>query len=208
MTNITTHSSATRIQFSNAIVSAVGSGGFLKIYTSGLASLLLQYTFPSTFGTVDGGTGLLTANGMPLAATAIATGVAAEFTVTTSGGTVVYGGNVGLPPLDFTADYTTDTLTVTGHNHANGDIVTVFGPSLPSPLTVLTNYEVGNVSGGTLKLYKDRSVVNLTNNGSGILKISSNPALTLNAGTSLSPSLSVTTGQILSISSLTYTPSV
>jgi hypothetical protein len=77
-----------------SVVTAIGTAGFLNIYTAGLALLLSTVPLPNPAGTVTGG--VLTFSGMPLTeASANASGTAAAATVSTATGgtgTVVVSG--------------------------------------------------------------------------------------------------------------------
>jgi hypothetical protein len=77
-----------------SVVTAIGTAGFLNIYTAGLALLLATVPLPNPAGTVTGG--VLTFSGMPLTeASANASGTAAAATVSTATGgtgTVVVSG--------------------------------------------------------------------------------------------------------------------
>ena len=76
------------------VVTAIGTTGFVNIYTTALGTLLASIPLPNPAGTVTGG--VLTFSGMPISdPTADASGTAAAATVTTAAdgaGTVVVGG--------------------------------------------------------------------------------------------------------------------
>ena len=73
------------------VVTAIGSGGKLKIYTAGLGTLLAQINLANPAGTVSGG--VLTFSGTPLTeASADNTGVAAAATIVDGSGTVIVSG--------------------------------------------------------------------------------------------------------------------
>lgn len=76
------------------VVTAIGTTGFINIYTAGLGTLLASVALPNPAGTVTGG--VLTFSGMPITeSSANASGTAAAATVTTGSngtGTVVISG--------------------------------------------------------------------------------------------------------------------
>lgn len=73
------------------VVTAIGSGGKLKIYTTGLGTLLAQINLPNPAGTVSAG--VLTFSGTPLIeASADNTGIAAAATIVDGSGTVIVSG--------------------------------------------------------------------------------------------------------------------
>lgn len=76
------------------VVTAIGTAGFLNIYTAGLALLLASLPLANPAGTVSAG--VLTLNGTPLSdPTADNSGTAAAATVTTAvdgGGTLIISG--------------------------------------------------------------------------------------------------------------------
>ncbi len=73
------------------VVTAIGSGGKIKIYTVGLGTLLAQIALASVAGTVSGG--VLTFSGTPLTeASADNNGVAAVATIVDGSGTVIVSG--------------------------------------------------------------------------------------------------------------------
>lgn len=100
---------ATKVARMTAVVTAIGSGGKLKLFTSGDV-LLATFTFAATAGTVAGA-GVLTfsdANGGTagiLNTTAVAAGTAAKASITTSGDVEVIGGlTVGTSATDVILD--------------------------------------------------------------------------------------------------------
>jgi len=74
---------------------------------------------------------------------------------------------------EFSVNTSTDVLTSSGGNYADGDIVTVSG-SLPAPLSASTEYEVRDSTGSTFKLAAGAGgdAINITSTGSGTLTIS------------------------------------
>lgn len=73
------------------VVTAIGSGGHIKIYTAALATLLSTINLSNPAGTVTGG--VLSFSGTPLTdSSAAASGTAAAATVTDSSGTVIISG--------------------------------------------------------------------------------------------------------------------
>lgn len=70
----------------------------------------------------------------------------------------------------FTANASTDILTVTAHTLENGDIVTLTtSTTLPAPLSTSEEYEVRDVSGDGLKLANKvgGAAINITDTGTG-----------------------------------------
>lgn len=76
------------------VVTAIGTGGYLNIYTAGLGTLLASIPLANPAGSVT--TGVLSFSGTPLTeSSANASGTAAAATVTTAvngGGTLIIGG--------------------------------------------------------------------------------------------------------------------
>lgn len=73
------------------VVTALGSGGKIRIYTAGLGTLLAQINLANPAGSVSAG--VLTFNGTPLTeAAADATGVAAAAIVVDGSGTTIISG--------------------------------------------------------------------------------------------------------------------
>lgn len=96
----------------DAITSAVGSSGLLRIYdgtrpaTGGTATTLLaELTCNATFAPSASG-GTLTLNAITQDSSANATGTATWFRITTSGGTFVMDGNVGTSGSDLNLNTT------------------------------------------------------------------------------------------------------
>ena len=99
-------STALRNAILDAITTAVGSSGLLRIYdgtrpaTGGSATTLLaQLTCNATFAP-DASSAVLTLNAITADSSADATGTATWFRITTSGGTAVIDGNVGTSGSD------------------------------------------------------------------------------------------------------------
>lgn len=99
-------STAARNAMLDAITTAVGASGLLRIYdgsrpaTGGSATTLLaQLTCNSTFAPAAS-SGVLTLNAITADSSADATGTATWFRITTSGGTAVIDGNVGTSGSD------------------------------------------------------------------------------------------------------------
>jgi len=76
----------------------------------------------------------------------------------------------------FTADDSTDAITITGHHFADGDEVWLEGDDLPAPLKVSRTYYVRDKTTDTFKLtdLKDPDgdlgpAINLTSDGEGII---------------------------------------
>jgi hypothetical protein len=73
------------------VVTAIGSGGKIKLYTAGLGTLLAQINLPNPAGTVSAG--VLTFSGTPLTeASADNSGIAASATIVDGSGTVIVSG--------------------------------------------------------------------------------------------------------------------
>jgi len=90
-----TLTTAARNAACDAIVDLVdvgaGSNGTLQIGTTGFASVLVTFDLDATaFG--DAATGVATAASLPISATAVATGTAAEYRVRDADDTVVWSG--------------------------------------------------------------------------------------------------------------------
>lgn len=208
MTLLVTTSLALKTRYANATIAEIGSAGKLQVRTTGGTTLLCEFTLGATFGTVDGGTALITGSGTPISGTAIATGNAAVARYTTSAGTMVIETNVGLTDRPITVDTGTDVITAPYHNYPNGELVTFAGASLPAPLVAGTYYEVGDIANAgtgtaSFKVYKDRAVVNLTTAGSGTMTVSNNAGVKINTGTAALPSLTITSGDAIAITSYT-----
>ncbi len=111
------YSTATRNARLDAIVTAVGSSGLVRIYdgsrpaTPGTAVstqvLLAELTCSATFGTVSAG--VLTVSAITVDSSANNTGNATWFRVTTSAGSGVIDGNVGTSGSDL--NLTTTSIT-------------------------------------------------------------------------------------------------
>lgn len=90
----------TRMQ---AVVTDIGSGGKIKLYTAGKAVLLAVLALDAVAGTVAGPT--LTLSGMPKTTTGVGAGNAAVAEVTTSADAVVIDGlTVGTSGADILVD--------------------------------------------------------------------------------------------------------
>jgi hypothetical protein len=189
-------------------VSATPSGTAIDITTTGTGTHAVQgqaYNVSST--------GVITSNNgaNPFVSTAVGAGTAAEATYTKADGTVIYTTNVGLQPISFAVDTATEIITAPYHNFANGDKVKFIGAALPSPLVINTEYEVGDVTNvglvnAAFKVYKDRAVVNITTAGTAPQTVTTFAGVQINTGTSVIPSLVITSGQVLAIASISITP--
>lgn len=111
------YSTALRNTRMDAITTAIGASGFLKIYsgtrpaTGGtVTTLLATLTLNSTFAAAAA-SGVLTANAITQDSSAAATGTATWFRITTSGGAFVMDGNVGTSGSDL--NLTTTSIVAT-----------------------------------------------------------------------------------------------
>lgn len=211
MTQLTTISTALKNVYADGTIATIGNAGKLQIRTSGGTTLLCEFTLGTPLGTKDAGTGIITGSGTPLLATASGTGTAAVARYTTSGGTTVIETNVGLGAINFTVNPSTDTVTAPYANYSNGDFVVFTGATLPGGITAATQYEVGDIADVGLvscsfRLYRNRALVDITSTGSGTMTVNDNAGLQLNTGSPTVPSLVVTTGQVISIGSITINP--
>lgn len=211
MTQITTTSLSLKNTIADSIISAIGNAGKLQIRTSGGSTLLCEFTLATPFGTKNASTGVITGGGTPILATASGTGTAAVARYTTSGGTTVLETNIGLGSIPFTVNTSTDVVTAPYANYANGDFVTFTGASLPAGITASTQYEIGDIADVGLitcnfKLYRNRALVDITTSGSGTITVNDNAGVQLNVGSPTVPSLAVSTGQVISIGSITINP--
>lgn len=109
------YSSAVRNAMLDAITTAVGTSGLIRIYdgtrpSSGGAAttLLAELTCSATFAAGASG-GVLTLNSITQDSSANATGTATWFRITTSGGSFVVDGNVGTSGSDL--NLTTTSIT-------------------------------------------------------------------------------------------------
>jgi hypothetical protein len=125
------YSVAVRNTMLDAITSAVGASGLLRIYdgsrpaTGGTATTLLaELTCNATFAPAAG-SGVLTLNAVTSDSSANATGTATWFRIVTSGGTHVIDGNVGTSGSDLNLNTTSivsgaavavTSFTITGGN--------------------------------------------------------------------------------------------
>lgn len=117
-----TYATTTRSSRMTQIVTDLGAGSLIKIYdgTGGVPTnaaaalgsqvLLATLSCSATFGTVTNG--VLTANAIT-SATAGASGTAAFFRITTSGGTAIVQGTVGTSGADLNLSTTTISSGVT-----------------------------------------------------------------------------------------------
>lgn len=111
------YTTAVRNSMLDAIVTAVGASGLVRIYDGtrpagpGTAIstqvLLAELTCSATFGTVSGG--VLTVSSITADSSANATGTATWFRVTTSAGAGVIDGNVGTSGSDLNLPSTSTT---------------------------------------------------------------------------------------------------
>lgn len=111
-----THSNQAKVSIGNAILDDIDGGtgaGKLKIYTTGQATLLSTHALTDPAGTVNGTTGVITFSAIG-DATAVATGTAAEFTITDSDDNEIILGSVGQGSgdLDLTSTSITSGQTV------------------------------------------------------------------------------------------------
>lgn len=106
------------------VVTAIGTTGFLNIYTAGLGTLLATIPMPNPCGTVSAG--VLTFSGMPLTeSSANASGTAAAATVSTlTGGT----GTVQISGL--TVSSTSGDIVLSSTNIVAGQPVTITSASI------------------------------------------------------------------------------
>jgi hypothetical protein len=106
------------------VVTAIGTTGFLNIYTSGGSTLLASIPLANPAGTVSGG--VLTFSGTPLTvSSAAASGTAASATVTTAasgGGTTVISG--------LTVSSTSGDIVLSSTNIVAGQPVTITSASI------------------------------------------------------------------------------
>ena len=104
-----TYSTAAKTARMNAVVTAIGASGKLKIGTAAMGTILATITLDATAGTVSGD--VLTFSGLPKSDTsADATGTAAAATITTSADEVVISGlTVGTSGSDINLDSTNIT---------------------------------------------------------------------------------------------------
>lgn len=107
-----------------SVVTAIGTAGYLNIYTAGLGTLLSTIPLANPAGTVTGG--VLSFSGTPLTqASATASGTAAAATVTTAasgGGTVIISG--------LTVSSTVGDIVLSSTNIVAGQPVTITTASI------------------------------------------------------------------------------
>lgn len=107
-----------------AVVTAIGTGGYLNIYTTGLGTLLASIALANPAGTVS--SGVLTFSGTPLTeGSANNSGTAASATVTTAvngGGTVVISG--------LTVSSSSGDIVLSSTNIVAGQPVTITSASI------------------------------------------------------------------------------
>ena len=183
-----------------------GGTGYLSILSS-INTVLANISFNASvpLGTPDAVTGVTTTGGI-LSGSAIASGIADTYRVYSGAGNELLRGTVGADYI-FTADSVADIITAVGNNFIVGDaVLPSSNTTLPAPLLSTTAYFV--ISAGNniqVSLINGGSVINLTDNGSGIHKIrKSSISLILNSGNT-NP-LQVNSGQVVSISSFSYDP--
>jgi hypothetical protein len=189
-------------------VSATPNGALINITDAGTGTHTVQgqaYNVSST--------GVITSNNgsNPFNTTGAAAGTAVQATYNKADGTVLYTTNVGLQPISFTVDATTDIITSPYHNFVNGDRVKFIGASLAAPLVAGTEYEVGDVTNvglvnATFKVYKDHAVVNLTTAGTAPQTVSTFAGVQINTGSPTIPSLDISSSIIFGLSSVSITP--
>lgn len=103
------------------VVTAIGTGGKLKIYSAGGTTLLAQISLANPCGTVSGA--VLTFSGTPLTETsADASGTAAVATITDSSGTVVISG--------LTVSSTSGDIVLSSTNIVAGQPITITAASI------------------------------------------------------------------------------
>jgi hypothetical protein len=106
------------------VVTAIGTTGFLNIYTAGLGTLLASIALANPAGTVTGG--VLTFSGTPLTeSSANASGTAAAANVTTAsagGGTVIISG--------LTVSSSSGDIVLSSTNIVSGQPVTITSASI------------------------------------------------------------------------------
>jgi hypothetical protein len=106
------------------VVTAIGTTGYLNIYTAGLGTLLASIALANPAGSVTGG--VLTFGGMPITeASANASGTAAAATISTAingGGTVVISGLV--------VSSTSGDIVLSSTNIVAGQPVTITSASI------------------------------------------------------------------------------
>lgn len=117
------YSTSVRNAMLDAITSAIGASGLLRIYdgtrpaSGGTATTLLAQLALSATSAPAAASGVLTFNAITQDSSADATGTATWFRVTTSGGTFVIDGNVGTSGSDLnlttTAIVATQPVSVT-----------------------------------------------------------------------------------------------
>jgi hypothetical protein len=107
-----------------SVVTAIGTTGFLNIYTTGLGTLLASIALANPAGTVSGG--VLSFSGTPLTeASANASGTAAVANVTTAasgGGTVIISG--------LTVSSSSGDIVLSSTNIVAGQPVTITSASI------------------------------------------------------------------------------
>lgn len=103
------------------VVTALGSGAKIKIYTAALATLLSTLNLPNPAGSVSGG--VLTFSGTPLTdSSAAASGTAAAAIVVDGAGTTVISG--------LTVSSTTGDIVLSSTNIVAGQPVTITSASI------------------------------------------------------------------------------
>lgn len=103
------------------VVTALGSGAKIKIYTAALATLLSTLNLPNPAGSVSGG--VLTFSGTPLTdSSAAASGTAAAAIVVDGAGTTIISG--------LTVSSTTGDIVLSSTNIVAGQPVTITSASI------------------------------------------------------------------------------
>jgi hypothetical protein len=126
------YSTTVRNAMLDAITTAIGTSGLLRIYdgtrpaSGGTATTLLaQLTLSATAAAAASG-GVLTFNSITQDSSADATGTATWFRVTTSGGTFVIDGSVGTSGSDL--NLTTTSITATQPVSVTSFVITEGNP--------------------------------------------------------------------------------
>jgi hypothetical protein len=126
------YSSTVRNAMLDAITSAIGASGLLRIYdgtrpaSGGTATTLLAQLALSATSAPAASGGVLTFNTITQDSSADATGTATWFRVTTSGGTFVIDGSVGTSGSDL--NLTTTSITITQPVSVTSFVITEGNP--------------------------------------------------------------------------------
>jgi hypothetical protein len=126
------YSTAVRNAMLDAITSAIGSSGLLRIYdgsrpaTGGTATTLLAELALTATAAPGAASGVLTFSAITQDSSANATGTATWFRVTTSGGTAVIDGSVGTSGSDL--NLTTTSIVATQPVSVSSFVITEGNP--------------------------------------------------------------------------------